>query len=128
MKLIMIRLLLPPLDTSTREPDEPLTQVAQTRASFAIQVREDLAIQADVSTLAPQTLFSTPQVVRRHDGSGVWMNRADGFLRGLEAKTKKIVTLLKDGNEIGSKIRSIFCGLVGVHGKTEEWFVRRGFD
>ena len=127
MKLIIVRLLLPPLTTPVQGP-EPSTQAAQTRVNLAVQDREDIAIQVHISTMAPQTPYSTPQVVWRPDGSGVWVNGDDGVLRGLEARTGKIVMLLKDGHEIGSKIRSIWCGFVDVDGRRQEWLLSGGFD
>lgn len=124
MKLIILRLILPSVNLAA----EPATQAAQTRANLAVQDHEDAAIQVHVDTLAPQTPYSTPQVVWRPDGSGVWVNGDDGVLRGLEAKTGKIVATLKGGHEIGSKIRSIWCGMVDVSGRQEEWVVSGGFD
>ena len=129
MKLIVVRLLVPlPFSLRSGAVIEPATQAAQTRANIAIQDKEDAAIQVHVSTLAPQTPYSTPQVVWRPDGSGVWVNGDDGVLRGLEATTGKIVTTLKDGHEMGSKIRSIWCGIVDVGGEEQEWVVSGGFD
>ena len=129
MKLIIVRLLLPPLNVpATGRHVEPATQAAQTRVRLAIQDKEDAAIQVHVSTLAPQTPYSTPQVAWRPDGSGVWVNGDDGVLRGLAATTGKVETLLKDGHEFGSKIRSIWCGTVEIRGKKEEWLVSGGFD
>lgn len=60
----------------------------------------------------------------RPDGSGLWVNGDDGVLRGLEAKTGKVVAILKGGHEAGSKIRSIWCGMV----EGQEWVVSGGFD
>ena len=128
MKLIIVRLLLPPVDALAATSLEPNSQALQTRNTLAIQGKEDTAILVYVSTLAPQTPYSTPQVVWRPDGTGVWVNGDDGVLRGLEAKTGKIVTLLKGGHEIGSKIRTIWCGNVNVHNTEEEWLVSGGFD
>lgn len=85
-----------------------MTQVAQTRSTLAIQDREEAAIQVHVSTMAPQTPYSTPQVVWRPNGAGVFVNGDDGVIRGLEAKTGKIVATLQGGHEVGSKIRSIW--------------------
>ena len=122
MKLIIVRLLHPSLAPQIAPALEPATQAAQSRANLAIQDREDAAILVHVSTMAPQTPYSTPQVVWRHDGTGVWVNGDDGVVRGLEAKTGNIVATLKNGHEIGSKIRSIWCGLVDVEGgRKEEW-------
>lgn len=124
MKLIIVRLLLPQVGSSSVAPTAPTTQAGQTRANLAVQDREDAAIQIHVSTMAPQTPYSTPMVVWRPDGSGVWVNGDDGVLRGLEAKTGKVVSTLKGGHEVGSKIRSVWCGMVG----REEWVVSGGFD
>lgn len=128
MKLIIVRLLIPALATSSLGRIEPATQAAQARQKLAIQEREDAAIQVSVSTLAPQTPYSTPQVCWRPDGSGVWVNGDDGALRGLEAQTGKIVATLKDGHEAGSKIRSVWAGMVGCNGEEQEWVVSGGFD
>lgn len=125
MKLIIVRLLVP---SSSASGVNPTTQAAQTRANLAIQDREDSAILVHVSTMAPQTPYSTPQVVWRPDGSGVFVNGDDGVLRGLEAKTGKIRATLKNGHELGSKIRSIWCGTVVVDEGEEEWVVSGGFD
>lgn len=45
-------------------------------------------------------------------------------MRGVEARTGKVVSLLKGGHEAGSKVRSIWAGWVGE----EEWVVSGGFD
>ena len=128
MKLIIVRLLLPSFEPSASNPPEPATQEAQTRANLAIQDREESAIKIHVSTLAPQTAYSTPQVCWRPDGSGVWVNGDDGVLRGIEAKTGKIMATLKNGHDAGSKIRSVWAGWVNNDGTKEEWVVSGGFD
>ncbi|CAD6589535.1 MAG: hypothetical protein ASARMPRED_004122 [Alectoria sarmentosa] len=128
MKVIIVRLLLPPLTEPPSIVASPITQAVQTRSNLAIQDREEAAIQVHVSTMAPQTPYSTPQVVWRRDGAGVFVNGDDGVIRGLEAKTGKIVATLKGGHEVGSKIRSIWCGLIRVEGGKEEWLVSGGFD
>ena len=123
MKLILVRLLIPFYSASDASSIST-TQASQARANLTIQDREDAAIRVHVSTMAPQTPYSTPQVVWRPDGSGVWVNGDDGVLRGLEAKTGKVVATLKGGHEAGSKIRSIWCGMV----EGQEWVVSGGFD
>ncbi len=50
------------------------------------------------------------------------------MLRGIEAKTGKIIASLKNGHEAGSKIRSVWAGLVNSDGTKEEWVVSGGFD
>ncbi|KAL8943129.1 MAG: hypothetical protein Q9216_001259 [Gyalolechia sp. 2 TL-2023] len=67
----------------------------------------------------------------RPDGSGVWVNGDDGVLRGLDATNGKIKLTLKGGHEPGSKIRSIWAGMLKARGKMEdeeEWVVSGGFD
>lgn len=128
MKLIIVRLLFPPLQSSASNAAEPATQEVQIRAKLAIQDREESAIKIHISTLAPQTAYSTPHVCWRPDGSGVWVNGDDGVLRGIEAKTGKIIASLKNGHEAGSKIRSVWAGLVNSDGTKEEWVVSGGFD
>jgi WD40 repeat protein len=107
----------------------PETHITQALAALALQNREDAAIVIQANTFAPQTAYSTPQVVWRPDGSGVWVNGDDGVIRGIEAKTGKVIASLKDGHEVGSKVRSIWAGWVGGKGSTkEEWVVSGGFD
>ncbi len=108
MKVIIVRLLLPSLTRSSSTNASPLTQVAQTRGNLAIQDRQEAAIQVHVSTMAPQTPYSTPQVVWRPDGAGIFVNGDDGIIRGLEAKTGKVVATLQGGHQVGSKIRTIW--------------------
>ena len=131
MKLIMVRILWPPLTPRNITTEAPITQAGQMRADLALRDREDKAIQVHVSTLATQTPYSIPQVVWRPDGSGVWVNGDDGVLRGLEAKTGKIVATLRGGHEAGSKIRSIWCGLITIDRtvkEVKEVLVSGGFD
>jgi hypothetical protein len=139
MKLILVRLLFPgPQGQGGAGAGGFVggdTQASQARAELAIRDREDAAIRLLVSTMAPQTPYSTPQVVWRPDGSGVWVNGDDGVVRGVEARTGKVVALLK-GHEVGSKVRSLWAGMVGVEGtegeegmvEEEEWLVSGGFD
>ena len=129
MRLILVRLLLPLLSTAGRPAaGGTATQLTQMRDELAIQDREEAAIQIQVNTSAPQTPYSTPQVVWRPNGTGVWVNGDDGVIRGVEAKTGKVVACLRDGHEVGSKIRSIWCGMVDVDGGEDEWVVSGGFD
>lgn len=137
MKLILVRLLFPGPQGQAAAAGSVTgeTQRAQARAHLALQDREDAAISLLVSTMAPQTPYSTPQVVWRPDGSGVWVNGDDGVVRGLEARTGKVVALLK-GHEVGSKVRSLWAGMVRKQEavgddrmeKEEEWLVSGGFD
>lgn len=137
MKLILVRLLFPGPQGQGSATGfvGGETQTAQARAELAIQDREEAAIVLHVSTMAPQTPYSTPQVVWRPDGSGMWVNGDDGVVRGLKAKTGKVVALLK-GHEVGSKVRSLWAGMVKVQPideedgleREEEWLVSGGFD
>lgn len=132
MKLIIVRLLIPPLQIPLPEAiagaSQPISQASQSRRKLDLEDREDAAIQVHVNTFAPQTPYSTPQVCWRPDGSGVWVNGDDGTLRGLDVETGKICAVLKGGHEPASKIRSIWAGVVEVDGKQEEWVVSGGFD
>ncbi|KAI4283956.1 MAG: hypothetical protein L6R38_001791 [Xanthoria sp. 2 TBL-2021] len=131
MKLITVRMLIPTISSSAAETiaaREPRTQAAQARQKLVVEDQEDAAIQLNVNTFAPQTPYSTPRVSWRPDGSGVWVNGDDGVLRGLEATTGKICSTLKGGHEPGSKIRSLWAGMVDVDGKEEEWVISGGFD
>lgn len=61
------------------------------------------------------------------------VNGDDGVVRGIETKTGKVVTLLKDGHEPACKVRTIWAGYVAVpleDGDTgqEEWVISGGFD
>lgn len=128
MKLILVRLLFPSLADPAITSTTLVTQEAQMRQEIAIRDREEAAILTQVSTSAPQTPYSTPKVCWRPDGSGVWVNSDDGLVRGLEAKTGKIVATLAGGHELGSKIRSLWAGYVDFEGHREEWVISGGFD
>ena len=128
MKLIIVRMLLPASGTRSSNSSLALTQAMQARDDLALQNREYAAIRIHVSTMAPQTLYSTPQVCWRPDGTGVWVNGDDGVLRGIESRSGKIMCCLKGGHEAGSKIRSVWAGLVRCKDKKVEWVVSGGFD
>ena len=126
MKLILVRLLFPAADAAILDPQR--TQASQARADLALQDREDTAITLHVTTLAPQTPYSTPQVVWRPDATGVWVNGDDGVIRGLEVKTGKIISLLK-GHEAASKVRTLWAGnLRSQDGEEREVLISGGFD
>ncbi|KAI9838548.1 MAG: hypothetical protein M1819_004857 [Sarea resinae] len=155
MKLILARLLLP-MPTPPSTPQQPhqqtqdsLTQpsphpnqAAQARSELATQDAEAAAILSHTSTLATQTAYSTPLVVWRPDGSGVWVNSDDGVVRGVEARSGKVVcglsgsssasaasALVHDGHETGAKIRCLWAGRVEARaGEHEEWLLSGGFD
>ena len=144
MKLLIVRLMVPPWDGATpvalpvgatRAPlldndDGPgrVTQASQARAALALADHEDAAIQIHSSTLAPQTAYSTPAVVWRPDGSGVWVNGDDGVIRGIEASSGRIVTSLH-GHEAGSKVRCLWAGIISFDdGDDYEVLVSGGFD
>ncbi|KAL5364754.1 hypothetical protein BJX96DRAFT_157888 [Aspergillus floccosus] len=136
MKVLIVRLLFPTRDTLDLVTSGPVDTAAapetQAFAALSLQNREDAAILIQANTFAPQTAYSTPQVVWRPDGSGVWVNGDDGVIRGVVAKTGKVTALLKDGHQAGSKVRAIWSGWVSVRrGEKvvrEEWLVSGGFD
>jgi len=129
LKVILVRLLFPdtPSTQGFVEANAPQTQAAMARADLALQDREDAAIVLQVSTQAPQTPYSTPQIVWRPDGSGVWVNGDDGVVRGVETKTGKVVALLRS-HEVGSKVRTLWAGRVGPGDDKKEILVSGGFD
>jgi WD40 repeat protein len=146
MKLLIVRLLFPPWDASTAASaatsiptptlrrslldDTPVTetQASQARAALLVADREDAAITIQTSTLAPQTPYSTPAVAWRPDGTGVWVNGDDGAVRGIEAMTGKVVSVLQ-GHEAGSKVRCLWAGSVeDENGQKKEVVVSGGFD
>ena len=94
-----------------------------------MQDKEDAAIRLQVSTLAPETPHSTPVVVWRPDGSGVWVNGDNGVVRGIEVKTGKVATMLKC-HEAGTKVRTLWAGEVasGDNGARREVLLIGGFD
>lgn len=136
MKLLVVKLLLPPGDTSTLETEqlhdsEPATQASQARANLLLQDKEEAAIMVNVSTMAPQTAYSTPRLVWRPDGSGIYVSSDDGVIRGFEAHTGKLAATL-EAHVPGSKIRCLFAGTSkgdtddGQEG--EEILLTGGFD
>lgn len=126
MKLIIVRLLFPGPEVQAAAGG---TQASQARTALAMQDKEDAAIRLQATTLAPQTPYSTPVVVWRPDGSGVWVNGDDGVVRGIEVKTGKVVALLK-GHEAGTKVRTLWAGevVIGDDGPRREVLVSGGFD
>ena len=131
MKVMIVRLLIPHLDEVPAAQNADATHAAQALAELATQNREDAAIHVQTSTMAPQTPYSTPQVVWRPDGSGVWVNGDDGVVRGIEAKTGRIMASLTKGHEPGSKIRSLWAGWVPLDEngtEKQEWLLSGGFD
>lgn len=117
MKLLILKLLLPPVQPAGSdaiaevEAHEPvaITQASQARAELLIADREEAAISVNVSTMAPQTAYSTPRLAWRPDGSGLYVSSDDGILRGFETSSGKLVASL-EGHEPGSKIRCLSTG------------------
>lgn len=137
LKVIIVRLLFPsaePKDEShAPTSDVAVTQASQELEALALQNKEDAAIMIQANTFAPQTAYSTPQVAWRPDGSGVWVNGDDGVVRGIETKTGKVISILKNGHEAGCKVRSVWAGYVdtsrdGEEPSREEWVISGGFD
>lgn len=141
MKLLVVRLLIPPFDQSALAPTStgPIrtsllddssateTQASQARAALAIADREHAAIIIHCTTMASQTAYSTPAVAWRPDGTGIWVNGDDGVVRGIEASSGKVVSTLH-GHEAGSKVRCLWAGRVQGEDGSEEVLVSGGFD
>ncbi|KAL9623977.1 MAG: hypothetical protein Q9160_001730 [Pyrenula sp. 1 TL-2023] len=131
MKLIIARLLFPTSSSQDGPQSAAASQDAATtaRLSLARENREDAALLVHVSTLAPQTPYSTPHVVWRPDASGVWVNGDDGCVRGLDAGSGKVMSVLRGGHEAGAKVRTICAGMVrSEDGEEREVVVSGGFD
>lgn len=122
MKVIIARLLFP---TSTVTTPSPLDNPNEARQALALQNKEDAAILIQTNALAPQTSYSTPMLAWRPDGSGVWVNGDDGAIRGIEARTGKVVVTLTGGHDPAVKIRCLWAGR-GEDG--QEWLCSGGFD
>ncbi|KAF2643307.1 WD40 repeat-like protein [Massarina eburnea CBS 473.64] len=138
MKLIVARLLIPPPEVVTGVNSSPgsgpVTQAAQSRANLLVEDREEAAITINISTMAPQTTYSTPRLAWRPDGSGIWVNSDDGIVRGFEATTGKQIAAL-EGHENGLKVRCLWAGQVkrpsadSTHTPNgDEFLVTGGFD
>ncbi|KAJ9618614.1 uncharacterized protein PV06_00768 [Exophiala oligosperma] len=132
MKVIIVRLLFPSSSHSlgsnfaaVSASSELVTPAAQARADLALQDREDAAIKLHVTTMAPQTPYSTPQVVWRPGGHGVFVNADDGVVRGIDTQSGKVVAMLK-AHEVGSKVRTLYAGW--EKGGKDEILVSGGFD
>ncbi|RMZ87621.1 hypothetical protein DV736_g5152, partial [Chaetothyriales sp. CBS 134916] len=102
LHLIIARLLFP--DHPDRRGPGPgrSDPVAIERQKQQAKEKEEAAVVVHATTMAPQTLYSTPAVVWRPNGTGVFVNGDDGAVRGLEAKTGKA----------GSKVRTLWCGVL----------------
>ncbi|KAH7078209.1 WD40-repeat-containing domain protein [Paraphoma chrysanthemicola] len=138
MKLLVVRLLIPTkasslLASSTLPLDNVnMTQASQARAELLIQDREEASIMVNVSTLAPQTQYSTPRLVWRPDGTGIYVSSDDGVVRGIEASTGKLMATLA-AHEPGSKLRCLWAGnrRVCENSQSEvprEFLISGGFD
>ena len=134
MKLLIVRLLFPTgfytPSNSTSAELQSRTQATQARVALAIQDKEDAAIKLHVTTLAPQTPYSNPQVVWRPGGQGVFVNSDDGVIRGIDTQSGKVVASLK-GHEVGSKVRTLWAGWEDDEGGVQskrEILVSGGFD
>lgn len=131
MKVLIVRLLFPTTSytpgssSSSSLAQQPETQASQARAALALQGREDGAIKLHVTTMAPQTPYSTPQVVWRPGGNGVFVNADDGVIRGVDTQSGKVVAMLK-AHEVGSKVRTLYTAYEA--GGKDEILVSGGFD
>jgi hypothetical protein len=137
-----LKLLLPPTraaepcETAEAEATEPaaLTQASQARAELLIANREEAAILINVSTMAPQTAYSTPRLSWRPDGTGLYVSSDDGVVRGVEANSGKLIASM-EGHEPGSKLRCLWAGTLETRGNeangstgAREVLISGGFD
>jgi WD40 repeat protein len=150
MKLLVVRLLVPPSRQSTThsvtDPGQdlanssgrntglsdtatpPATQAAQARAELLIQDREEAAILLNINTMSPQTAYSTPKLAWRPDGSGIYVTSDDGVIRGFEASTGKHIATLT-AHEPATKVRCLWAGsLEGDVDNGKECLISGGFD
>lgn len=142
MKLLILKLLLPPTQASRFNSDTipqaddstAVTQASQARAELLVADREEAAIMVNVSTMAPQTAYSTPRLTWRPDGSGLYVSSDDGVVRGIEANSGKLVASL-EGHEPGSKLRCLWSGVLEASSgeavgssQTREVLISGGFD
>ncbi|KAF2819874.1 WD40 repeat-like protein [Ophiobolus disseminans] len=141
MKLLVVKLLIPTKQSSLVDanpvpgPNGTVTQASQARAELLVQDREEKAILVNVSTLAPQTHYSTPRLVWRPDGTGVYVSSDDGVVRGIETATGKLVATL-EGHQHGSKLRCLWAGKIQASQaasshmtpQESEFLISGGFD
>lgn len=128
MKLLIVRLLIPPEESPEPSTEHPVTQASQARHELLIQDREEASIIVNISTMAPQTAYSTPRLTWRPDGSGVYVSSDDGLVRGFETATGKHTATLS-AHEPGSKIRCLWAGHLDDSAQsTSEVLVTGGFD
>ncbi|KAI5808778.1 WD40-repeat-containing domain protein [Peziza echinospora] len=91
-------------------------------------------ILVECFTGAAQSPYSTAALSWRPDGTGVWVNSDDGVVRGIEARSGKVVAVLGGGGGGGGlghtgKVRTLWGGLVyGMRGEAREVLVTGGFD
>ena len=142
MRLLVVRLLLPPAphaDTSRTNlgvirpaaTDSDVTQSSQAREKMAKSDKEEAAIQLNVNTFVPQSDYSTPVVVWRAMGRGIWCGGDDGVIRGIDVRTGKVVKTLNDGgHDAGSRVRCLCTGMSSEpsNSEGEEWLLSGGFD
>ena len=122
MKAIVVRLLFP--GSSNNHIDlQHQSQASLARASLAIEDREERAMSLFVTTMAPQTPYSTPQIVWRPNGKGLWVNGDDGVIRGIDVQSGKVVASLK-AHEPGTKVRTLWAGTMDQR----EVLISGGFD
>ena len=127
MKVIVVRLLFPTSTSDSTSNNHVVaqhqTQASLARASLAIEDREEHAMSLFVTTMAPQTPYSTPQVAWRPNGKGLWVNGDDGVIRGIDVQSGKVVASLK-AHEPGTKVRTLWAGSI----LDNEVLISGGFD
>lgn len=150
MKVLVVRLLFPkekshpdemvnyvqreaaqPQGPNSNSADLPAPSAANNIRPELMQAdREEAAVLLHCNAFASQTPYSTPAIVWRPDGSGLWVNSDDGVIRGLEASTGKVMARF-EGHQAGSKIRCLWAGRTNAfahEGSKCEWVLSGGFD
>jgi WD40 repeat protein len=139
MKVLIVRLLFPrteaqlaldaDADAATAAAASSAPSQSRQHQGTAAEARETLAVLVHCNTMTVQTRYSTPVIVWRPDGSGVWVNSEDGVVKGIETSTGKIVARLQ-GHDAGSKVRCLWAGHREMDGvdSEQELLISGGFD
>ncbi|KAI9670939.1 MAG: hypothetical protein M1831_005024 [Alyxoria varia] len=118
MKLLIVRMILPTTTTTTAtlrsdtttsagvapehaedsaariHANEPPPIVSNTKPETVPTEKASASILVSTNTLAPQSAYSTPVVVWRPGGAGVWVNGDDGVVRGVDVVSGRVVARL----------------------------------
>lgn len=117
MKVLFVRILYP-----RHSDDNSGRFLTQTDTGATVDPREAAAVLVHANTWVSQSQYSTPAVVWRPDGTGVWVNSEEGIIKGVDRAGKIQSTLRK--HEPNTKIRCLWTG----RADSEEVLVSGGFD